>query len=392
MSQTEVQLIKDAVIVNADVSNSAAIDVSKISGVMPLAGGSFTDDVTFTGASANIVFDKSDNALEFADNAKATFGTGGDLEITHGGSNSAIAEVGTGNLEIKTNSSILLQKGDSEFLAKFISDGAVELYHDNSKRFETTSAGIDVTGRVTADDLTIENSSGNLSAFFTATNGLGTLEVGGSTGAFIDLKTPASDDFDIRFDASGTMTSKGNIQLNVNGNESGVHVTANGAVSLFHDNVKTVETSSSHLLVFADNSGNHGGIKVRNTNTGNSSRAEIRLESENAASFATIFCDHQNTNLRLGYNSTGTTVAIDGNADMITGTIIPNADNSKNLGSASFRWANIFTTDLKLSNEGSQNDVDGTWGNYTIQEGHEDLFLINHRTGKKFKFNLTEVA
>ena len=37
-------IIKDAVIVNADVSNSAAIDVSKISGVMPLAGGTFTND------------------------------------------------------------------------------------------------------------------------------------------------------------------------------------------------------------------------------------------------------------------------------------------------------------------------------------------------------------
>ena len=49
MSQTEVQLIKDAVIVNADVSNSAAIDVSKISGAMPLAGGTFTNDVTING-------------------------------------------------------------------------------------------------------------------------------------------------------------------------------------------------------------------------------------------------------------------------------------------------------------------------------------------------------
>ena len=48
--------------------------------------------------------------------------------------------------------------------------------------------------------------------------------------------------------------------------------------------------------------------------------------------------------------------------------------------------------DLNLSNKGSQNSVDQTWGDYTIQEGHEDLFLINHRTGKKFKFNLTEVG
>jgi len=46
MSQTEVQLIKDAVIVNADISNSAAIDVSKLSGVMPLTGGTFSGDIT----------------------------------------------------------------------------------------------------------------------------------------------------------------------------------------------------------------------------------------------------------------------------------------------------------------------------------------------------------
>ena len=45
-----------------------------------------------------------------------------------------------------------------------------------------------------------------------------------------------------------------------------------------------------------------------------------------------------------------------------------------------------------MSNKGKQNEVDGTWGDYTIQEGYEDLFLINHRTGKKFKFNLTEVG
>ena len=52
MSQTEVQLIKDAVIVNADISNSAAIDVSKISGALPAAGGTITGDVTFDGSTA----------------------------------------------------------------------------------------------------------------------------------------------------------------------------------------------------------------------------------------------------------------------------------------------------------------------------------------------------
>ena len=74
-----------------------------------------------------------------------------------------------------------------------------------------------------------------------------------------------------------------------------------------------------------------------------------------------------------------------------TGNITPGTTNSQDLGSNTLRWANIFTNDLQLSNEGSQNDIDGTWGNYTIQEGENDLFLINRRNGKKYKFVLQEV-
>ncbi len=69
----------------------------------------------------------------------------------------------------------------------------------------------------------------------------------------------------------------------------------------------------------------------------------------------------------------------------------PGADNTYNLGEAAYRWANIYTADLNLSNRDSQNDVDGTWGEWTIQEGENDLYLINRRNGKKFKFMLKEV-
>ena len=72
-------------------------------------------------------------------------------------------------------------------------------------------------------------------------------------------------------------------------------------------------------------------------------------------------------------------------------TLSPGTDNSVDLGTSSLRWRNIYTADLQMSNEGSANDVDGTWGKYTIQEGENDLFLINRRNGKKYKFNLTEV-
>ena len=68
------------------------------------------------------------------------------------------------------------------------------------------------------------------------------------------------------------------------------------------------------------------------------------------------------------------------------------ANNTYDLGTASLRWRNIYTNDLNLSNEGGANDVDGTWGDYTIQEGESDLFLINKRSGKKFKFMLQEVS
>ena len=51
-----------------------------------------------------------------------------------------------------------------------------------------------------------------------------------------------------------------------------------------------------------------------------------------------------------------------------------------------------YTTRRQLSNNGSSNEMDGTWGDWTIQEGESDLFLKNNRSGKKYKFNLTEVS
>ena len=97
-----------------------------------------------------------------------------------------------------------------------------------------------------------------------------------------------------------------------------------------------------------------------------------------------------------GSQLTGISAGLPTSGGTLTGTlnsqhILPSADDTYNLGSASKRWANIYTNDLRLSNEGKSNDVDGTWGSYIIQEGESDLFLINNRNGKKYKFNLTEV-
>ena len=75
-----------------------------------------------------------------------------------------------------------------------------------------------------------------------------------------------------------------------------------------------------------------------------------------------------------------------------TGDVLPGANGSQDLGSSSKRWQDVYTSDLDLSNEAKGgNTIDGTWGSYKIEEGENDLFLINRRNNKRYKFNLTEV-
>jgi hypothetical protein len=92
-----------------------------------------------------------------------------------------------------------------------------------------------------------------------------------------------------------------------------------------------------------------------------------------------------------GAPSTALTLDSSQNATFV-GHILPSADNSKDLGSSDQRFANLYTGDLHLSNEGKEgNDIDGTTGNWSIQEGQDDLYLLNNKTGKKYKFKLEEL-
>jgi hypothetical protein len=68
-------------------------------------------------------------------------------------------------------------------------------------------------------------------------------------------------------------------------------------------------------------------------------------------------------------------------------------DNRFDLGSTTNRWANLYTGDLNLSNEGSSgNIVDRTTGNWTIQEGEEHLYIMNNKTGKRYRFVIEEIT
>ena len=75
-----------------------------------------------------------------------------------------------------------------------------------------------------------------------------------------------------------------------------------------------------------------------------------------------------------------------------TAALLPATDDAVDLGSASKQWRDIYTGDLNLNNtKHRKNEVDGTSGSWTIQEGSEDLFLLNRINGKKYKFNIVEV-
>ena len=135
------------------------------SSIQAMIDSNFAHDITFGGAagtqaytfdgsdvvldsSSAVFFDKSDKSLKFGDNYKAKFGASGDLEIYHDGSNSYVDDTGTGRLYLRGNDRVQIQKYTGEDMVTAIADGAVNLYYDNAKKFETTSGGIDVTGNI----------------------------------------------------------------------------------------------------------------------------------------------------------------------------------------------------------------------------------------------------
>ena len=74
------------------------------------------------------------------------------------------------------------------------------------------------------------------------------------------------------------------------------------------------------------------------------------------------------------------------------GALLPAADDTHDLGSSSKQWRDIYTGDINLNNTKTRdNEVDGTRGSWTIQEGADDLFLLNRLNGKKYKFKLEEM-
>ena len=120
------------------------------SGITTFTGLNITDDVTFNGGSYDVLWDASDNQLEFGDNAKLSFGASSDLQLYHDGNHSYIHDTGTGTLRVQSSQMNVIKADGSETMAIFVADAEVGLFFNNSKKIETTNTGAVVTGICTA--------------------------------------------------------------------------------------------------------------------------------------------------------------------------------------------------------------------------------------------------
>jgi hypothetical protein len=155
------------------------VQITKLGSSVALPAGSTIGGVDVA------VKDVSGN-INYADNEKAIFGTGSDLEIYHDGSNSFIADLGTGLLQLRTNGPRieLVGQSGSEYMARFEQDGPVKLFYDAVQKLATTSTGAQITDSLLLG--TDDTSRGSLYLY-----GDGT---GSAFGGFIRLYNPADHD------------------------------------------------------------------------------------------------------------------------------------------------------------------------------------------------------
>ena len=121
----------------------------------------------------------------------------------------------------------------------------------------------------------------------------------------------------------------------------------------------------------------------------------LRLKRDDTASAQQLTFDKNgSTHSYFETGTSGLIYVVNSGDHRFNADVIPDIADSYDLGTSALRWRNGYFNDFHLSNEGIEggNDVDGTTGDWTIQEGEEHLYIINNKTGKKFRFALEEVT
>ena len=248
-------------------------------------------------------------------------GTGNDLKLYHDGSNSFIQDVGTGNLYIQsTSAGVYIQKVGGEDMGKFLADGAVELYHDNSKKFETYSNGCTVTGNLNAGNVDLADDA---KARFGASN---------------DLQIfPDGNDSVIKDAGTGRLSIQtSHLQVaNAANSETILNAFENGAVELYHDNSKKFNTRAAGIDITGD-------LRFDTSVTG----GIVRLADNQK-----VFCG-SGDDLQIFHDGTDNIInSVNGNLIfkhsnnikcLVTGgDFRPSTGNNIDLGVSSAKWQNV---------------------------------------------------
>jgi len=329
-----------------------------------------------------------------SDNDKLNFGGGNDLQIYHDGSNSYIQDVGTGGLIISSDYyGIDLKKG-SEYMGRFITDGQVELYHDNSKKFETTSSGVTVSG---------DNSTGSILKGVTrfTPNDSTTVKVmwdetGFSGAGHFQVKDGVaftagnSSDLKIYHDGSSSYLSSntGNLYIEAKAGETAIQIIPDGAVDLRYNGSKKFETSSAGVTIHSSDDGTtgvRGDFRFMQTGTSNSiiafdsSKSELKFEDSRKAVFGAgddLTIKHHGNHSYLD-NQTGTLYVL---SDSF---VVNNAANGENIIKATANAAVELYYDDSKKFETSSEGV-----KFTLSSNATNRFDQTSSSNNKFQ-NLT---
>ena len=189
---------------------------------------------------------------------------------------------------------------------------------------------------------------------------------------------------DVDGDTSITADTDDQIDVKVGGTDQ--FSIKNGTVD-FNDNVKARFGTGNDLEIYHDGSNSI----IKDGGTGNINILADDFKVMNSAGDENIIFGAEDGTVRLFHNNV-TRFETTSTGVEVTGALLPAADDTHDLGSSSRQWRDIYTGDINLNNTKTRdNEVDGTRGSWTIQEGENDLYLLNRLNGKKYKFNLTEV-
>ena len=249
----------------------------------------------------NVSGDTLTGDLAFGDNVKAKFGDSDDLQIYHNGSSSYIREAGTGSLFIQAYAGLVVQNpAATEKILEGYVDGAVSLYYDNSKKLATTSTGIDVTGTVVADGLTVDTNTLHVDA---TNNRVGI----GITTPLADLHVTNTSGSELRIDTYGGANADSVLNFREN-NVDRAKLYWDGA-----DNDLYLETTIGDIgLMPAGNVGIGTTNPTQALDVNGSIASDVSINAQTGTTYTTVLTDRSKL------------VTLD-NASAVTVTIPPNS-------------------------------------------------------------------